>query len=260
MINPFSCALDTARYRIGDKGESFRIVHISDLHDEFYGENNKDLIAVIESESPDIVVFTGDLTEPYTDHASMKQILSYCSGKYPTFCSMGNHETRGDIKEIKELVKASGAILLDGKAERVAVGERAVDIYGIDSYYTELLCEEKDLSPWEEQVDHCLSEKEKRKSDNAFSLLLYHRPDFVKGFEKWGFDLVLSGHAHGGQFRIPKILNGLYAPNQGIFPRYAGGYYSLKNTKLIVSRGLCRRRFPRIYNRPEIVVVDICRE
>ena len=259
MINPFSCALDTARYRIGDKGESFRIVHISDLHDEFYGENNKDLVCAIDSESPDIVVFTGDLTEPYTDHASMKQILSYCSGKYPTFCSMGNHETRGDIKEIKELVRASGATLLDGAVERVTVRGREVDVYGIDSYYTDLLCKEKDLLPWEDQITRCLTEKEKREKDKVFSLLLYHRPDFVKSFEKWGFDLVLSGHAHGGQFRIPKILNGLYAPNQGLFPRYAGGYYSLKGTKLIVSRGLCRRRFPRIYNRPEIVIIDVGR-
>ena len=94
---------------------------------------------------------------------------------------------------------------------------------------------------------------------DAFSILLTHRPELYKTYLGRGFDLVLAGHAHGGQWRIPGILNGLYAPNQGIFPKYAGGRYSDGVTTMIVSRGLAREStlIPRIYDRPELVVIEI---
>jgi len=95
-----------------------------------------------------------------------------------------------------------------------------------------------------------------------FSLLLSHRPDMTDLYESLRFDLVVSGHAHGGQWRIPLLLNGLYAPHQGLFPRYAGGLYRLNGTNLLVSRGLSRETtpLPRIFNRPEVVIVDIVPE
>jgi predicted MPP superfamily phosphohydrolase len=79
----------------------------------------------------------------------------------------------------------------------------------------------------------------------------------VSAYLDSGFDLVLSGHAHGGQARIPLILNGLYAPSQGFFPKFAGGLYELDNTDLIVSRGLCKNAIPRVFNAPEVVIVDV---
>ena len=92
-----------------------------------------------------------------------------------------------------------------------------------------------------------------------FSVLLSHRPELVELYQEHDFDLVLCGHAHGGQWRIPEILNGLYAPNQGVFPKYAGGRYDFENQTMIVSRGLARESTlaPRIFNRPELVIVDI---
>ena len=86
-----------------------------------------------------------------------------------------------------------------------------------------------------------------------------HRPDLADLYSGRGFDLVVCGHAHGGQVRIPGILNGLYAPNQGMFPKYAGGHYRLADgkTEMIVSRGLCKNSLPRIFNPPEVVVIDI---
>ena len=97
------------------------------------------------------------------------------------------------------------------------------------------------------------------KSDEDFSVLLFHRPENPEEYASLGFDLVLSGHAHGGQWRIPGILNGIYAPHQGFFPKYAGGRYEIENTVMIVSRGLAKESnaVPRIFNRPEIVVIDI---
>jgi predicted MPP superfamily phosphohydrolase len=92
-----------------------------------------------------------------------------------------------------------------------------------------------------------------------YTILLAHRPEEIERYSAYHFDLVLSGHAHGGQWRLPGIVNGLLAPDQGWFPRYAGGEYLVNGTTLIVSRGLAREstRIPRIFNRPELVVVDL---
>ncbi len=95
--------------------------------------------------------------------------------------------------------------------------------------------------------------------NDYYTVLLSHRPEFFELYTEYNFDLVLSGHAHGGQWRIPYILNGLYAPNQGVFPKYAGGEYTENNTTMIVSRGLAREStlLPRFYNRPELVIIDL---
>lgn len=94
----------------------------------------------------------------------------------------------------------------------------------------------------------------------AFTVLLAHRPERIDKYAATGdFDLVVSGHAHGGQVRIPGLINGLFAPNQGFFPKYAGGQYEVDGTTLVVSRGLAREstRIPRVFNRPELVLVEI---
>ena len=88
-------------------------------------------------------------------------------------------------------------------------------------------------------------------------MLLSHRPELVDIYRGSGFDLVVSGHAHGGQVRIPGLVNGLFAPCQGWFPQYAGGVYALGSTTLVVSRGLCRNELPRVFNRPELVVLTL---
>ncbi|MDE5792514.1 MAG: metallophosphoesterase, partial [Oscillospiraceae bacterium] len=97
------------------------------------------------------------------------------------------------------------------------------------------------------------------KNNNNYKILLSHRPELFEDYVTANFDLVLAGHAHGGQWRIPVILNGLYAPDQGLFPKFAGGFYQKENTTMIVSRGLAREstRIPRIYNQPELVVIDL---
>ena len=98
-----------------------------------------------------------------------------------------------------------------------------------------------------------------RAEPGLYTILLAHRPEELELYASLGFDLVLTGHAHGGQWRIPGVLNGLYAPDQGLFPRYAGGRYELDGTVMIVSRGLAREstRVPRFYNRPELVMIEL---
>jgi len=93
--------------------------------------------------------------------------------------------------------------------------------------------------------------------DDVYSILLSHRPERVEAYHSSGFDLVVAGHAHGGQVRIPGILNGLYAPNQGFYPKYADGRYALGETLMIVGRGLSRSGLPRVFNPPELVIIDV---
>ena len=110
-------------------------------------------------------------------------------------------------------------------------------------------------SGWLEQFRACQA----LTGDSRYTVLLSHRPERTEDYAGRGFELVLAGHAHGGQWRLPGLLNGLFAPDQGLFPTYAGGRYALGDTTLLVSRGLAREstRLPRFYNRPELVMVEL---
>ncbi len=111
--------------------------------------------------------------------------------------------------------------------------------------------------PFDDQLAAVASAMER---EDLYKVLLSHRPELVEEYEKYEFDLVLSGHAHGGQWRLPGVLNGLFAPNQGLFPAHAGGRYSLESgAEMIVSRGLARETtwVPRIFNRPELVMIEL---
>ena len=110
-----------------------------------------------------------------------------------------------------------------------------------------------------ESINEQLSKVNELSQNDNYTILLSHRPELFELYTTYNFDLVLSGHAHGGQWRIPGILNGVYAPNQGLFPEYAGGEYQDNGTTMVVSRGLARETTlaPRIFNRPELVIIDL---
>ena len=248
----FSNEIALVKYSLKDENGKggFRVIVISDLHDDLYGEGETDIISRVEESSPDLVLFAGDMTEPDSDHENMRILMTALAEKYPCYYSSGNHEQHGDtlnFESIKKLIESTGVKVLDGDTEFVKIRGREVAICGVDNFSPD--------DGWQNQIDACLGAVKDK--ENTDTILISHRPDLVKRYKEYGFDLVVCGHAHGGQVRIPGILNGLYAPNQGIFPKYAGGYYNLKSTEMIVSRGLCKSRFPRVFNRPEIVVIDI---
>ena len=169
--------------------------------------------------------------------------------RWPVYYASGNHEYRtGRLAEVKKLLTACGAVVLDGRCVRMAARGQMVQIGGID-----------DPETGEENWQTQLSAASGGLDGSHFSILLTHRPERVADYAGSGFDLVLAGHAHGGQWRLPGLINGVLAPNQGLFPVYAGGRYELGNATLIVSRGLAREstRIPRLFNRPELVVVDV---
>jgi predicted MPP superfamily phosphohydrolase len=178
-----------------------------------------------------------------------KEFLSTISERYPCYYVSGNHEYESrEIDKIKELIEGYGITVLEGDCAAVMVNGQKLNICGIDDPSVGFDVFLDQLQSVGASVD-----------GETFSLLLTHRPEYINQYLNYDFDLILAGHTHGGQWRIPGILNGLYAPNQGWFPPYAGGQYAFEHTDLIVSRGLAKEstRIPRIFNRPELVMITI---
>ncbi len=240
---------------------NIRIIFISDLHNNIYGKQQSELISEIDKANPDIVIFGGDIaSKSLKEQPSNSYYLSkYLARKYPCYYSMGNHEyERGDSGYIKKCLTSYGVKVLEGNGEVITLSDnRKIEICGIfdpDAYF------EKD-GEYISQLEAVTAEAD----SDIYRVLISHFPEDINTVLKANFDLVLSGHAHGGQIRIPYILeNGLYAPGQGIFPKYTSGEFIHGNTIQIVSRGLCRDmpfiNIPRVFNRPELSVIDITTE
>ena len=219
---------------------------VSDLHNCFYGEGQAELCGVIHAASPDAVLITGDVCSGTSDLDGMQALLDGLGGRYPVYYVSGNHESdAGELAEVKALLRAQGVHVLEGNSELLRANSGVIRISGLDDPIS-LTREE-----WTRRLEALRTEAQ----DGIFTVLLSHRPDRVDRYS--GFDLALCGHAHGGQVRIPGLLNGLWAPNQGWFPEYAGGEYELDGVTMIVSRGLEKGRAPRVFNRPELVVVKL---
>ena len=232
-----------------------RLAVLTDLHACAYGEGQKNLLDAVAVQSPDLVLLCGDIVddEPRMPEERALATVEALAEVWPVYYVTGNHEFWTDrVGEVKELLRARGAVVLEGESHTVTAAGQTLRIGGIDDPSVG-----EDI--WREQLEAVTAAQD----GETVSILLTHRPERVEDYTGRGFDLVLAGHAHGGQWRLPGLINGLMAPNQGLFPRYAGGRYDLDgDTTLIVSRGLAREstRVPRIFNRPELVVVDIVPE
>lgn len=236
---------------------SVRIVVISDLHSNFYGENQQDLIKMIEEQDPDIVALVGDIVDDNRSEAGAIEFLEGIQNLAPTYYVIGNHEVwSGEWDRIKEMAADFGITILTNESEYVTINGVNLCISGIDD--PEILKYSDD-----EEIRAMMSGDELLDGffnidDRTYNILLAHRPERFASYQTYSFDLVLCGHAHGGQVRIPGIMNGLIAPDQDWFPKYAGGKYVENGQTMIVSRGLeFDERVPRIFNPPEVVVVDI---
>ena len=232
-----------------------RLAVLTDLHACAYGEGQRNLLDAVAAQSPDLVLLCGDIVDddPRMPEERALVTVEALAEVWPVYYVTGNHEFwTGRVEEVKDLLRAHGAVVLEGESVTVTAAGQIHRIGGIDDPYVG-----EDV--WREQLGAVTAAQ-----DGAHvSVLLTHRPERVENYAGRGFDLVLAGHAHGGQWRLPGLINGLIAPNQGLFPRYAGGRYDLgEGTDMIVSRGLAREstRIPRLYNRPELVVVDVVPE
>ncbi len=240
--------------RSGKISTGFRLLHLSDLHSSSYGEREENLIGQIDSLCPDAVMLTGDIADNRVPNGNAYALAAYIGKKYRCFYVEGNHEVyTGRAAEIKARFRSYGFTVLEGGKSRLAVGKELITVCGIDDPYG--LPDAKGRM-WEEQLSDCSAFS----GNDSFSILLTHRPEPVDFYKETGFDLILAGHAHGGQVILPGILNGLYAPHQGWFPKYAGGRYDLGGKTMIVSRGLSKYVKPRIFNRPELVLIRVIPE
>jgi predicted MPP superfamily phosphohydrolase len=256
-VAAFYNGLVLKRYEINTNklkaGTSIRIVLISDLHNHIYGEKQEPLLSLIRRENPDLIALAGDIADDRVPIKGTELFLAGIQGIAPIYYVTGNHEFwSGDIKTIKASIEKYGVSILENHYEAVTIADSSIIIAGVDDPDVVLVDNTRD---WEGELYTAFSPLE---NYPGFKVLLSHRPELIDLYLKTAFDLVLSGHAHGGQVRIPFLLNGLYAPNQGWFPQYAGGMYCYENLIHIVSRGVSfNPRLPRIFNPPEVVVIDI---
>jgi predicted MPP superfamily phosphohydrolase len=224
-----------------------RLLLITDLHSCYYGEGQAELVRAIDQEAPDAILLGGDIADDSIPIYNTEALLAAVADRYPCFYVSGNHEYwSGDIEAIKDVFREYGVAVLEGEYLNLSVRGQTVTVCGVDDPESGRFAE--DLS----SVAECVSA-------DRFTVLLTHRPEHMDRYVAYGFDLALAGHAHGGLWRIPGVLNGLFVPNQGLFPKYAGGQYEEQQTTMIVSRGLAREstRIPRIFNPPELAVVDL---
>ena len=261
LISAFYAGLTVRHYELQSakvqNGNSVRIVVIADLHSHLYGENQHVLLDKIKEQKPDIIALVGDIVDDERNELSERQFLDGVADIAPAYYVIGNHEVwSGEWELIKDMVASYGITVLTNDSETITINGIDLCIGGV---------EDPDVFPisHDEQIRAMTSDKQMLEgflslSHDTYNVLLAHRPERFEEYQKYGFDLVLSGHAHGGQVRIPGIINGLMAPNQGLFPKYAGGEYNENSQTMVVSRGLSYNpRLPRIFNPPEVVVVDI---
>lgn len=227
-----------------------RLAVVTDFHSS---DNAEEVAAMVASCAPDAVLLVGDLFDDDTANRPTERTLSLMrqlSAQYPCYYVFGNHEAwTGEMDALYQQTEEAGVTVLRMSSGVLTVRGQRIALCGIPDPYEMVFSGAPDT---EEQLRQALEDV-----DSAdFTVLLAHRPELLAKYAQFPLDLVVSGHAHGGQVRIPGVLNGLYAPNQGWFPKLAGGAYTQDGTTLIVSRGLAvRTRLPRIFNRPEVVLV-----
>ncbi len=232
-----------------------RIALVTDLHSCSYGDNQRTLVDAIDAQSPNVVLLGGDIFDDRIKDNGTELFLKAIGGKYPCYYVAGNHEYYcGKIyfEEKMAMLRKYGVEIITGKAVELYINGEYINLCGADDPDSFDL-----VSP--DDFEKQFPKMSKIAENGYFALLLSHRPEYFDVYASYDFDLVLCGHAHGGQWRIPYLLNGLFAPHQGLFPAYAGGLYEKSGTTMIVSRGLARETttVPRIFNRPELVIVDI---
>lgn len=235
---------------------NYKIVQLSDIHQKVFDNENKTLISKVKKAKPDIIVITGDLINAsYSSDKNIDKLIDNLLDIAPIYYVTGNHEVANKaFSKFSKNLEQKGVNILRNSSEELKRNNDSILIVGVDDPITTEISENnfcrKLLS---DEINKTLNSK----NNKLFKILLSHRPEQFDLYVENKIDLTFSGHAHGGQVRIP-FVGGLFAPNQGYFPQYTSGKYTKEQSTMIVSRGLGSGSFPvRIFNRPEIVVVTL---
>ncbi len=242
---------------VPDSFDGFRIVQISDLHNAQFGSDNEKLLNLIKEAKPDIIAITGDMVDSRRTEVTVAIDFAREAVKLaPCYYVTGNHEQRisSEYESLKEGLESLNVNVLDNEKTYIELDGQIISVTGINdpSFAADTLFES------EAEVVNSLLNRFPAE-ENTFSVLLSHRPELFDVYAENGFNLILSGHAHGGQFRLP-FVGGLVAPHQGLFPEYDGGLYEKDKTAMIVSRGIGNSIIPiRFNNRPEVILIELKR-
>ena len=232
------------------KGDGIRLAVVTDLHSCRYGFKQRALVENVADSRPDAVLMVGDIFDDRLPDEGAKDFIVAVVSNYPCYYVSGNHEYWSErVHEMKKWLREVGVTVLEGEVVTAELKGTLVDFCGVDD--PTYICGE-----WDEQLRRVCE----RSDPSHLRVLLSHRSERVPEYGSCGFDLVVSGHAHGGQWRIPFVGRGVCSPDQGFFPQYVGGEYSLsRGTRMVVSRGLAREStpLPRFFNHPELVLVDL---
>ena len=253
-----NAALELNTYTISSRGlpdafDGYRIAQVSDLHNAEFGGGNQRLLDMLREAEPDMIAITGDLIDSRKTNIAVALAFAEEAVRIaPCYYASGNHEARvPEYRELKAGLEAAGVTVLDDARVEIEISGKSITIIGVNdpSFLADYLTSDAAV------MDRKLSELSSE--DASFTILLSHRPELFDTYAAHDMDLVLTGHAHGGQFRLP-LIGGLIAPNQGLFPKYDDGLYSEGNTNMIVSRGLGNSIIPfRFNNRPEVVLIEL---
>ena len=240
-----------------------KIIFLSDLHNQCYGEKNQKLLAAIEREKPDMILIGGDMLVGKNGYDSVvaEEFVEALSHFCPVYYANGNHEQR--MKETpekydlsylayKEKLEKAGIQFLENSSVSITSGQAKMRITALE---IPRYCYKRLGKGKLRQED--MEERIGKADSSCFQILLAHNPCYMDEYVEWGADLVLSGHLHGGIVRIPG-LSGVIAPDLQLFPRYSGGYYTKGKTQIVVSKGLGMHTIPiRLFNPAEVVVLEL---
>lgn len=256
------------KYKITSKklkgiGEAKKIVFLSDLHNQIYGNKNKKLINKIEESDPDLILVGGDMLvgKKNSFYGPALEFVKAIAEKFPVYYASGNHEQR--MREIPENYRYS---YLEYKKELSCAG-----VYFLENDSMEFLFEKCPVNitgleiPMrcyrhfhkEELSDGEITERIGTVREGIYQILLAHNPAYIDEYIHWGADLILSGHLHGGIVRIPGIA-GVISPAFDLFPKYSGDHYKKGDTDIVVSKGLGVHTICiRLFNPAEVVVLEL---
>lgn len=239
--------------RLPDIFEGYKIAVVSDLHNAQFGRDNSQITKIIKKEHPNMIAITGDLVDSNKTNIDTATALVHKLMQIaPCYYVTGNHEAwiRSKFSELEEKLLDENVHILHDQVIKLEKGGQTVQIAGLDDPDFK----DRDYALQQSMLQTKLNQMN---LSGEYCILLSHRPEAFEAYVMEHIDLVLSGHAHGGQFRLP-FIGGVVAPNQGLFPKYDAGIYTKNNTTMIVSRGIGNSIIPvRFNNRPEIVVVEL---
>ena len=234
----------------------FRIAQVSDLHNTEIGTDNNDLVEMLTFAKPDIIAMTGDIID--SNNTDLDIALHFAEEAVkiaPCYYITGNHEawvSENIYSEFEDNLIEMGISVLHNEKVLLEREEAKISLIGIDDpdFFERATLGGIQGAIIETKLSPLLDNRN-------YNIVLCHRPEFFDNYAALGAELVLTGHAHGGQFRLP-FIGGLIAPNQGLFPQYDAGLFSEKNTNMIVSRGVGNSIIPfRFHNRPEVILIEL---